>query len=63
MQVTIPYARWFECQMYLTHNYIMPLSDYKLTVAREYYTVEFYAYTHYDQFCRRFPAIITPLGD
>ena len=56
MQVRIPYAMWFECQLYLTQNYIMPRTDYKLTLESMTYTIEFFRSSHYEQFWARYGA-------
>lgn len=55
LSVRIPYAMWFECQLYLTQNYIMPIHDYKLSkLASGTYTIEFYSKQHYEQFWDRY---------
>ena len=54
MQVRIPYTMWFECQLYLTQNYIMPIANYTLVTGPGTYTINFYSNEHYDMFVRQF---------
>lgn len=59
--VRIPTTRWFECQMFLNHNYWYPIVDYRWRIVGLHCYIDFLKPITYEVFSQRFAAIIDPV--
>lgn len=57
--VRIPTTKWFECQMFLNHNYFFPIIDYHQRIVGLHCYIDFTRELPYDMFLDRFSAIST----